>query len=262
MSGKANTGESWCPRDAYTWNGIQEELPLTARAPERANEPATQSESKNCVIVNRDIYDELYNLNFELSQLGNKALKVVLRMGEILTKERKKLPASGPNAKAWSTMLNSIRITQNSAWRYMQLWEHREKFSSTLDEITITEAYYLTGIEKRPKELQDNDPVENAKPVRKPAPAPKTIEVVAEVVKESVIPEKEHGKVQQAIGNPVQDYKFRKEQCEFINRVSQVKREAVEGFMQWLDGWQTHDHKPVMQVIFDYIAAEMKREVA
>jgi hypothetical protein len=118
--------------------------------------------------------EELKSLQSEFVTLGSKALRVALRMGELLTIERAKFPERGPNAKGWGELLRECGISQQSAWRYIQLWGSREKFSLTVSEIDLTEAYHLTGILKRkalPKSATDSetDPTKDPAPTQTPA---------------------------------------------------------------------------------------------
>jgi|SRR6516165_558343 hypothetical protein len=78
-------------------------------------------------------------------------------MGELLTIERAKFPERGPNAKGWGELLQQCSISQPAAWQWMDLWKRKDEFSLSDNEMSITEAYYLTGIWKK-KELPELEP--------------------------------------------------------------------------------------------------------
>lgn len=56
----------------------------------------------------------------EASAIGAAAQRR-LHLGNLLIRARKNWPERGPNAKGWGEFLDSVKLDQSTAWRYMQL---------------------------------------------------------------------------------------------------------------------------------------------
>jgi hypothetical protein len=220
---------------------------------------------------------EVLSLHVELMDLPRTSLEKAIRIGEKLRGWRNLFPPRS-GWQQWC-QTNIKQISKDTIVRYIRAADNQGELlritnNPYSEPLTLTQALNRLSDSNKP----GDDPVDAAKPAKRPKqlpakpepkPKPKTIEADAQVTTEPA--------PAQAVQEPVQieatvvrprprtfseSYQQKRSECEFANRVFAVKQEAVTRFEEYLCSWHRRDRNAVMQVIFDYIAAEMKREAA
>ena len=123
-------------------------------------------------IIPQDTVEAILTLHQELSGLARSSLEKALRVGELLSEVKARLPHGG-----WLPWCQeNLEFDQKTGWRYMRLFVERGKLGS-MSNLTLTEAYrHLKILWARKKSLTRTPKPPKPKPQPQPAasnPKPK-----------------------------------------------------------------------------------------
>jgi hypothetical protein len=210
---------------------------------------------------------EVLSMHGDLMDLPRTSLEKAIRIGEKLRGWRNLFP---PRSGWHQWCADRIpHISRSTIERYIRAADHQGELLRVTNDaysepLTLTQALNLLKDEKT-----DTDPVEAAKPAKRPkqspvkpepTPKPEPVEVEANVVPfEPVVVKTEAPGIN---APPINPFLQARETAKFINLVAEVKVETIQAFENFLSGWEHKKHNAVMQVVYDFITVEMKRAAA